>query len=79
MCKNELNVQVFRTFLTFNAHLLKTNFFKPSKAALAFSLDASFVENASYPENPFIIFFVIAYPIRTLSCRLTLNLTSTLS
>jgi glutamate dehydrogenase len=58
--KNELNVQICRAFLMFNSKLLKTNFWKPSKAALAFSLDASFVEAASYPENPFVIFFVIA-------------------
>jgi len=58
--KNELNVQICRAFLMFNSKLLKTNFWKPSKAALAFSLDASFVEQASYPENPYVIFFVVA-------------------
>ena len=59
MAKSEINKQILHAFLTFNSKLLKTNFWKSDKAALSFSLDASFVEAASYPENPYIIFFVL--------------------
>lgn len=58
--KSEINAQILQGFLTFNSKLLKTNFWKPSKAALCFSLEASFLENASFPENPYVIFFVIS-------------------
>jgi len=59
-CRNEINAQILQAFVVFNSKILKTNFWKPSKAALSFSLEASFIEAASYPENPYVIFFVIS-------------------
>jgi len=58
--RSEIDAQILLGYLTFNAHIRKTNFWKPSKAALSFSLDPSFViETSLYPENPYTIFFVL--------------------
>jgi len=58
--KSDIDSQILTTFLTFNAHIRKTNFWKNNKAALAFSLDPAFVTTSSlYPENPYIIYFVL--------------------
>eukprot|EP00823_Brevimastigomonas_motovehiculus_P009936 TRINITY_DN97_c0_g2_i1.p1 TRINITY_DN97_c0_g2~~TRINITY_DN97_c0_g2_i1.p1 ORF type:complete len:1189 (-),score=376.78 TRINITY_DN97_c0_g2_i1:339-3905(-) len=43
----------------FNCHLLKSNFFKRSKAAVAFRLDASFIKDSDYPAVPYAIFFMV--------------------
>jgi len=57
---SELDAQILTSFLTFNAHIRKTNFWKPEKSSLSFSLDPSFVvETSLYPDNPFCIFFVV--------------------
>lgn len=58
--RSDIDSQILISFLVFNSHLLKTNFWKPHKAALSFSLDPKFVTQASlYPENPYCIFFVL--------------------
>eukprot|EP01128_Nolandella_sp_AFSM9_P001038 TRINITY_DN1114_c0_g1_i1.p1 TRINITY_DN1114_c0_g1~~TRINITY_DN1114_c0_g1_i1.p1 ORF type:complete len:1427 (+),score=326.26 TRINITY_DN1114_c0_g1_i1:428-4282(+) len=67
--QSEINAQILLAFVRFNAHLLKTNFWKPSKAALSFSFDASFLVDVSFPENPFVIFFVLGQEFQAFHIR----------
>lgn len=45
--------------LTFNRHVLKTNFYLQTKVALSFRLDPAFVPQGEYPIRPFGLFLVI--------------------
>jgi len=40
-------------------HVLKTNFYQPTKVALSFRLDPDFLPDVEYPTKPFGLFFVI--------------------
>jgi NAD-specific glutamate dehydrogenase len=40
-------------------HVLKTNFYQPTKVALSFRLAPDFLPDIEYPKKPFGIFFVI--------------------
>lgn len=61
--KNEattvLDQQILTGLLTFNAHLLKSNFYTKNKAALAFRLDPRFLADSDYPQVPYGVFFVM--------------------
>jgi glutamate dehydrogenase len=61
--KNEattvLDQQILTALLSFNAHLLKSNFYSRHKAALAFRLDPRFLADSDWPQLPFGIFFVM--------------------
>lgn len=61
--KNEattvLDQQILTALATFNAHVLKTNFYSKSKAALSFRLDPRFLLDSDYPQVPFGVFFVM--------------------
>jgi len=54
-----LDQQILTALLTFNAHLLKSNFYNKSKAALAFRLDPRFLLDSDWPQVPFGVFFVM--------------------
>lgn len=56
-------------FLTFNAHILKTNFYQPTKVALSFRLDPSFLPAFEYPTPPFGMFLVIGSEFRGFHLR----------
>jgi len=56
---SELDHQILNGFLTFNAHLLKTNFYNTNKAALCFRLDPKFLTDGDWPQIPFGLFFVV--------------------
>lgn len=56
---NPLDVIILNSFLKFNAHLLKTNFYKFDKAAIAYRLDPNFLKGTKYPEVPYGLFLVI--------------------
>jgi len=56
---NPLDVTILNSFLKFNAHLLKTNFYKFDKAAIAYRLDPAFLKDSKFPETPFGLFLVI--------------------
>ena len=43
----------------FNRHVLKTNFYQPTKVALSFRLAPEFLPEIEYPRKPFGMFFVI--------------------
>jgi len=66
---NELDSQVFGAMLTFNRHILKTNFFKQSKVALSFRLDPGFLDVKEYTEVPFAVFFVVGSEFRGFHVR----------
>lgn len=54
-----LDSLILNSFLKFNAHLLKTNFYKFDKAAISFRLDPGFLKGTKYPEVPYGVFLVI--------------------
>jgi hypothetical protein len=47
------------SFLNLNRHVLKTNFYQPTKVALSFRLAPEFLPEIEYPRKPFGMFFVI--------------------
>jgi len=44
-------------------HVLKTNFYQPTKVALSFRLAPSFLPETEYPTKPFGMFLVIGKDI----------------
>ncbi|KAJ6584511.1 NAD-dependent glutamate dehydrogenase [Mycena capillaripes] len=65
--KHEL--QVLEAFLVFNKHILKTNFYQPTKVALSFRLAPDFLPAVEYPRTPFGMFFVIGNEFRGFHLR----------
>ncbi|KAE9391665.1 NAD-specific glutamate dehydrogenase [Gymnopus androsaceus JB14] len=61
---NKHSLQVLESFLIFNKHILKTNFYQPTKVALSFRLDPGFLPEVEYPKKPFAMFFVIGNEFR---------------
>eukprot|EP01100_Stratorugosa_tubuloviscum_P012936 TRINITY_DN628_c1_g3_i1.p1 TRINITY_DN628_c1_g3~~TRINITY_DN628_c1_g3_i1.p1 ORF type:complete len:1261 (-),score=653.88 TRINITY_DN628_c1_g3_i1:144-3926(-) len=56
----EIDEQILLAFINFNAHILRTNFYRQMKSAISFRLDPSFVtSNGNYPEDPFGLFWVL--------------------
>jgi len=66
---NSNEVQIFECLLTFNKHILKTNFFQPTKVALSFRLDPSFLPEIEYPRKPYGVFFVLGHEFRGFHVR----------
>lgn len=60
---------VFECLLRFNQHVLKTNFYQPTKVALSFRLDPSFLPEIEYPIKPFGMFLVIGSEFRGFHAR----------
>ncbi|KAI8873321.1 NAD-dependent glutamate dehydrogenase [Ramicandelaber brevisporus] len=60
---------VLEAFLTFNKHVLKTNFYQPTKVALSFRLDSSFLPEIEYPVKPYGMFLVIGSEFRGFHIR----------
>jgi glutamate dehydrogenase len=72
---NKQDLQVLESFLIFNKcvffprhlavwltwcrHVLKTNFYQPTKVALSFRLAPEFLPDVEYPNKPFGLFFII--------------------
>jgi len=54
-----LDEQILRALVTFNTHVLKTNFYKTKKSALSFRMDTKFLAGSDWPKVPFGIFFVM--------------------
>jgi glutamate dehydrogenase len=50
------------SFSNLNRHVLKTNFYQPTKVALSFRLAPEFLPEIEYPKKPFGMFFVIGVP-----------------
>lgn len=62
---------VLRSAVTFNKAILKTNFFKVEKAAVAYRLDPSFVTAMDLPRVPHGIFLIIGANFRGFHVRFT--------
>ncbi|KAI9015996.1 Glutamate/Leucine/Phenylalanine/Valine dehydrogenase-domain-containing protein [Hyaloraphidium curvatum] len=60
---------VFETFLTFNRHVLKTNFYQPTKVAISFRLDPSFLPSTEYSTPLFGMFLVVGSEFRGFHLR----------
>lgn len=50
-------------------HVLKTNFYQPTKVALSFRLAPDFLPEVEYPKKPFGMFFVIGNEFRGFHIR----------
>jgi len=66
---NEHERIVMEAFCTFNDHLLKTNFYTPTKVALSFRLDPKFLPDLEYPQPLYGMFFVISSESRGFHLR----------
>ncbi|KAH9953118.1 NAD-specific glutamate dehydrogenase [Russula dissimulans] len=66
---NKQDLQVLESFLIFNKHVLKTNFYQPTKVALSFRLDPDFLPETEYPNKPFGSFFIIGNEFRGFHIR----------
>ncbi|SAM05108.1 hypothetical protein [Absidia glauca] len=60
---------VFDSILTFNQHVLKTNFYQSTKVALSFRLDPSFLSEIGYPTQPHGIFLMVGSEFRGFHVR----------
>lgn len=63
------DLQVLESFLIFNKHVLKTNFYQPTKVALSFRLAPDFLPEIEYPKQPFGMSFVIGNEFRGFHLR----------
>lgn len=61
--------QVLLALLAFNKSVLKTNFYTPTKIALSFRLDLSFLPASEYPVPPYGIIFVVGPDFRGFHVR----------
>lgn len=66
---NENEEMVMSAFRMFNNSLLKTNFFTPTKVALSFRLNPSFLPELEYPQPLYGMFFVISSEARGFHLR----------
>jgi glutamate dehydrogenase len=60
---------VMSTFQVFNRHLLRTNFYTPTKVALSFRFDPKFLPETEYPQQLFGMFLVISTEFRGFHLR----------
>lgn len=67
--QNEHEKMVFDVFLQFNKHVIKTNFYSPSKIALAFKLEPSFLPIEEYSTVPFGVYMVLGNEFRGFHVR----------
>jgi len=56
---NEVEIAILNSFITFNNHVLKTNFYKTEKVSLAYRLNPTFLNKVDYPDTPFGLFFLV--------------------
>lgn len=66
---NEHEELVMNVFTTFNEAVLKTNFFTPTKVALSFRLNPSFLPELEYPQPLYGMFYVITSEARGFHLR----------
>jgi glutamate dehydrogenase len=66
---NEHEEMVMTAFRIFNNSLLKTNFYTPTKVALSFRLDPSFLPELEYPQPLYGMFLVISSESRGFHLR----------
>ncbi|KAM6494297.1 NADH-dependent glutamate dehydrogenase [Amanita muscaria] len=66
---NKHDLQVLESFLIFNRHILKTNFYQPTKVAVSFRMAPDFLPEVEYPTKPFGLFLVIGNDFRGFHVR----------
>lgn len=66
---NEHDEMVMTAFRVFNAAVLKTNFYTPTKVALSFRLNPGFLPEVEYPQPLFGMFLVISSEFRGFHLR----------
>lgn len=66
---NSHHLQILEAFLIFNKHVLKCNFYQPTKVALSFRLDPAFLPEVEYPKKAFGMFFVVGDEFRGFHVR----------
>ncbi|EPB84272.1 glutamate dehydrogenase [Mucor circinelloides 1006PhL] len=69
MTSNSHEQLVFEAFMTFNKHVLKTNFYQTTKVALSFRMDPSFLPEIEYPNTPYGLFLVVGSEFRGFHIR----------
>lgn len=69
LCSNEHEATVFEAILTFNTHVLKTNFYTPTKVALSFRLKPDFLPTSEYPQPLYGMFLVVGQEFRGFHLR----------
>jgi glutamate dehydrogenase len=67
--QNNHELMIFESYLAFNKHVLKTNFYQPTKVALSFRMDPSFLPDEEYPIPLFALFLVIGSEFRGFHLR----------
>lgn len=67
--QNEHHALVLNALHTFNKSILKTNFYTPTKVAISFRLNPTFLPSTEYPETPFGMFFVVGSEFRGFHIR----------
>lgn len=68
-CTNEHQIMVFEAIMTFNNHVLKTNFYTPTKVALSFRLAPDFLPSSEYPQPLYGMFLVVGQEFRGFHLR----------
>ena len=66
---NKHDYMVFECILNFNIHVIKTNFYTPTKVAISYKLNPSFLPDQEYPNRPFGLFMVIGTEFRGFHVR----------
>src|SRR5579871_6301490 len=66
---NSHEFMVMESFLIFNKHVLRTNFYQPTKVALSFRLDPRFLPEMEYPNPPFGLCLLIGSEFRGFHLR----------
>lgn len=66
---SENDAMVMTSFLTFNASILKTNFYTPTKVALSFRLRPDFLPEHEYPQPLYGMFLIISSEFRGFHLR----------
>ncbi len=66
---DEIERSILKESFNFVRHILKTNYFLVSKAALAFRIDPSLLNKTHYPHAPYGIFYMIGRGVRGFQVR----------
>ncbi|KAJ3231548.1 NAD-dependent glutamate dehydrogenase [Chytriomyces hyalinus] len=66
---NTQEYMIFESYVTFNKHVLKTNFYQPTKCAISFRMDPKFLPQLEYPTPLFGMFFVVGSEFRGFHLR----------
>lgn len=66
---DQVEKTILQECLRFTDHLLKTNYFFPTKSGLAFRISPDVLDSTYYPQKPFGIFFIIGRDFRFFHVR----------